>query len=89
LKTSYLKEMSLNNYLYLVRGLDLIIGDFGLATDALVKPFLFNRCGTPGFVAPEVLNIIDQRTTYKSICDLYSTGIIFHILYLKIKNILD
>ena len=29
--------------------------DFGLATKIKKDPF-FKRCGTPGFVAPEILN---------------------------------
>ena len=31
---------------------DLVICDFGLATDADADKYLFVRCGTPGFVAP-------------------------------------
>lgn len=38
------------------------------------------RCGTPGYVAPEVINIKDMKTKYSSICDIYSLGLIFHIL---------
>ncbi len=34
---------------------DLVVADFGLATFTNVKDILFKRCGTPGFVAPEVL----------------------------------
>jgi serine/threonine protein kinase len=30
--------------------------DFGLATVADIPEYLFKRCGTPGFVAPEVIN---------------------------------
>jgi len=41
---------------------------------------LFVRCGTPGYVAPEVINIKDLKSTYDPICDIYSAGIIFHIL---------
>ncbi len=40
------------------------------------------RCGTPGYVAPEVINIKDMKTKYSTICDLYSLGLIFHILLL-------
>jgi calcium-dependent protein kinase len=37
---------------------DIVIGDFGLATryDRDVSKILYKRCGTPGFVAPEILN---------------------------------
>jgi serine/threonine protein kinase len=33
---------------------DIVIADFGLAMFTEVEP-LFKRCGTPGFVAPEIL----------------------------------
>lgn len=39
---------------------EIVIADFGLAT-VLDEPekIIFKRCGTPGFVAPEVLNFKD------------------------------
>jgi serine/threonine protein kinase len=42
--------------------------------------YLFTRCGTPGFVAPEVINIKDMKAKYSSICDIFSLGLIFHYL---------
>ena len=33
------------------------IVDFGLATSCDVEEFLYLKCGTPGYVAPEVANI--------------------------------
>ena len=33
-----------------------IIADFGLATNIDNDKYLFARCGTPGFVAPEIIN---------------------------------
>lgn len=35
------------------------IVDFGLATDINEPKYIFVRCGTPGFVAPEILRIKD------------------------------
>ena len=57
-----------------------VIADFGLATYVNELEFLYSRCGTPGYVAPEVLNIKDLKTKYSSICDIYSVGLIFYIL---------
>ena len=34
---------------------DIVIADFGLATFCDIKDIIFKRCGTPGFVAPEIL----------------------------------
>lgn len=42
--------------------------------------FLYCRCGTPGFVAPEVINIKDLNTKYDKVCDIYSLGLVFHLL---------
>jgi serine/threonine protein kinase len=58
----------------------LVIADFGMATNVNEKCYLFCRCGTPGYVAPEVINILDFKTTYKSVCDVYGAGAIFHLL---------
>jgi serine/threonine protein kinase len=57
-----------------------MIADFGLATYVHEKVYLYCRCGTPGYVAPEVINIKDMKTTYSSVCDIYSTGLVFHLL---------
>lgn len=34
---------------------EIVIADFGLADFTNKKEKLFKRCGTPGFVAPEIL----------------------------------
>ena len=35
---------------------NIVLADFGLATFQDDKDILFKRCGTPGYVAPEVLD---------------------------------
>ena len=62
------------------KSLELGICDFGLATYANEENYLFVRCGTPGFVAPEIINIRDMRTKSEPISDVFSAGIIFHYL---------
>lgn len=32
------------------------------------------------FVAPEVINIKDLTTKYDKVCDIYSLGLVFHLL---------
>ena len=34
---------------------DIILADFGLSEHMEKNKLLFNRCGTPGYVAPEIL----------------------------------
>lgn len=38
-------------------GLVPVICDFGLSADVDTEDYLFYRCGTPGYVAPEVTTI--------------------------------
>lgn len=62
-----------------------VIADFGLAEFADTEEYLFVRCGTPGYVALEVINIKDMKTKYDPICDIFSLGLIFHILLLGVS----
>lgn len=59
---------------------DVCIADMGLATLVDEEIYLFNRCGTPGFVAPEILTLKDEKANYSEKCDVFSLGIIYHIL---------
>jgi len=55
--------------------------DFGLATESDIPEYLFKRCGTPGFVAPEVINApSNENIHYNPKCDMFSAGVIFYIL---------
>ena len=62
------------------------IVDFGLATETTSEKFelfiislryMFPKCGTPGYVAPEILNLSNRNEKYSSICDMFSCGCIF------------
>ena len=60
---------------------EVIIADFGLSTRiGKIDKIIFKRCGTPGFVAPEVLTWGKGYDFYDYKCDVYSIGVIFHIL---------
>ncbi|KAM3143589.1 hypothetical protein pb186bvf_004351 [Paramecium bursaria] len=58
------------------------IADFGLATIQDNYPYLYPKCGTPGFVAPCIANLVDKQSQYSVRCDIFSAGVIFHILLL-------
>ncbi|CAD8152275.1 unnamed protein product [Paramecium pentaurelia] len=56
---------------------NICIGDFGLADYySQSGQYLFTRCGTPGYVAPELL----QDKIYDFKIDIYSIGILMFIL---------
>ncbi|CAD8089007.1 unnamed protein product [Paramecium primaurelia] len=56
---------------------DIVIGDFGLADFYKFDGnYLYRRCGTPGYVAPEILR--GQPYDYK--VDIYSIGVLLYIL---------
>lgn len=75
------RDLKPENIMFRKEGLnDLVICDFGLGTYAEEEKYLFVRCGTPGFVAPEIINIRDMSTKSDPISDVFSAGLIFHYL---------
>lgn len=56
--------------------IDIGIVDLGFATLEEDYKKLFVRCGTPGYVAPEILNDMD----YDCKVDVFSCGIIFYMI---------
>lgn len=55
--------------------------DFGLAEKVTSANFIHPRCGTPGFVAPEIYTARPNNINYSSLCDVFSLGIVFHIMF--------
>lgn len=56
---------------------DIFLADFGLAAYTGINKCSIHRCGTPGFIAPEILNKTEDMLAYDTKCDIYSLGIIF------------
>ena len=56
---------------------ELVLADFGLAEFANKKDKIFKRCGTPGYVAPEILN--DKPYDTKS--DIFAAGVLLYIMF--------
>ena len=54
--------------------------DFGLSTPVKINRVIYTRCGTPGYIAPEVLNYKTGDDFYGFKVDVFSLGIIFHYL---------
>lgn len=59
---------------------DVCIADLGLSSLVDENIYLYYRCGTPGFVAPEILNLKDEKGHYTEKCDMFSLGIIYHFM---------
>lgn len=60
-----------------------VIIDLGLAELSTNSTFLYTKCGTPGYVAPEILNLKTNdlpTPPYSHFCDIFSLGVIFYIL---------
>lgn len=71
------RDIKLENLIFVNEGtLDLKIADFGLSENLSKKKCLFKRCGTPGYVAPEILD--DKDYNFK--VDIFSAGIVLYIL---------
>ena len=56
------------------------IVDFSLAVYEYIRPIDYPNCGTPGYIAPEVINYDADDKIYNCQCDVFSLGLIFHIL---------
>ena len=69
-----------HNALYFLQSSDndsnIKIADFGFAKKCLRPQSLKTQCGTPGYVAPEIL----EGTPYDTQADLWSLGVIMYIL---------
>ncbi|CAK69345.1 unnamed protein product (macronuclear) [Paramecium tetraurelia] len=76
------RDLKLENILFKTQKKmeSVVIADFGLATHVNEPVYLYTRCGTPGYVAPEVINLKDMKAKYSSICDIYSLGLVFYLL---------
>jgi serine/threonine protein kinase len=69
------KKKSLENS-FSIFSKKVVLVDFGFSTFEKDYKKLFTRCGTPGFVAPEIL----EDKVYDKKVDIYSVGIIFFLL---------
>ena len=57
---------------------NLVLIDFGFSVFMSETSFEFKRCGTPGYIAPEILFLKNGETMYGPKCDIFSVGIIWY-----------
>lgn len=55
-----------------------VLSDFGLVAET-TKEYLYDQCGTIGYIAPEILNH-SENERYSQSCDIYSLGVISYQL---------
>ena len=58
------------------------IVDFGLASSVEAKQYIFLKCGTPGYIAPEIFKYDPKipKTHNVDKCDIFAVGCIFHYM---------
>ncbi len=52
--------------------------DFGLSAYGNEACKIFIRCGTPGYIAPEIFSCKDKNQIIDPICDVFSVGCLFY-----------
>ena len=58
--------------------LDICLIDYGFADYISNKNKIYEFCGTPGYIAPEILN---RKSNYNEKVDIFSAGVILYIMY--------
>lgn len=61
---------------------DFKICDFGLAMKINSKSYIYKRCGTPGYVSPEIIKADSDTNSFTVTpkCDTFSVGVILYML---------
>lgn len=65
------------------KSLQVKIADFGLARFIQEKEFMTTLCGTPQYVAPEIVrygNKTDNSLGYSKAVDMWSLGVMLYIM---------
>jgi serine/threonine protein kinase len=73
------RDLKLDNIMLnkTAEGTRVVIIDMGMAEQIAAEAYLFDKCGTPGYVAPEIFG---PRAPHPEKCDIFSLGVIFHVL---------
>jgi serine/threonine protein kinase len=73
------RDLKPENIMIRKENMEPVIIDFGLSTNVDLPEYPFFRCGTPGYLAPEIIRLT-QSIHLEPTCDVFSLGAIFHIL---------
>ncbi|CAD8173952.1 unnamed protein product [Paramecium pentaurelia] len=75
------RDLKPENLMFKIKGdrTTLILVDFGLATYESFEMLFYPKCGTPGYVAPEIFNL-KSTSKYSTKVDIFSCGCIFYKL---------
>ena len=57
-----------------------VLSNFLFATSNHVIQYIFPKCGTPGFVAPEIYAVKSPQEHYGLKCDLFSLGVTLYYM---------
>jgi len=60
-------------------GFNVKVGDFGMSAFVGVDGLVHGRCGTPGYVAPEIFDV-GSRVGYGNKVDVFSSGVTLYVL---------
>ncbi|CAD8127189.1 unnamed protein product [Paramecium sonneborni] len=60
------------------------IGDFGFSTSIKQQQHILYKCGTPGYVAPEIIEYREKSKMYGLSCDVFSIGVILYEIFFNI-----
>ncbi len=73
------RDIKPENLLYKTKSADspIMLADFGLAKVLAQGQEMHTMCGTPGYVAPEILS---GKAGYTSACDIWSVGVVAYII---------
>ena len=76
------RDLKLDNLIFTDKSRKTIkVIDFGFATKYNIDEYIYKKCGTPGFIAPEIINALNGiQTQFSPKCDIFSMGVIFYSL---------
>ena len=73
------RDIKLENFLFADNSFEkIVLTDFGLSHLKNTKEFFFEKCGTPGYVAPEIFRTGSPLQHDK--IDIFGAGVIFYAL---------